>query len=164
MFERIVTALEAVVLGLCAGALAGFAFVFAPLAFRAVPRLDTFATLVGAVVRALGTFGAACGAVALVAALLRARNPAARPLALARAGLVGAALLAGSYETTAVVPRMESIAAQIGGPIDSVDRSDPRRRAYDGAHELSTRVYGTAFLCVVGALALAAFGRPVREG
>jgi hypothetical protein len=140
MFERIVTALEAVVLGLWAGALAGFAFVFAPLAFRAVPRLDTYATLVGSVVRALGTFGAVCGALAIAAALLRARYPAARPLALVRAGLAAAALFAASYETMAVVPRMEAVAAQIGGPIDSVDRTDPRRQAYDGVHELSTRV------------------------
>ena len=159
MLERSLTALEVAVLGLWAGAMAGFAFVFAPVAIKIVPRMDTFATLIAAVIRALGPFGIVCGSVAIVAAALRAASAPGRNLALARIALVAIGLAASAYETSAVIPRMEATAATIPGPIDSVPKNDPRRVAYDREHTASTRVYGAAFLCVLGALGLAAFGR-----
>ncbi len=159
MFERFLTALEAAVLALWAGAMAGFAFVFAPIAIRVVPRMDTFAALIAAVIRGLGSFGMACGAVAIAAALVRAVCPAARGLALARIALVAVGLAASSYETTTIIPRMEATASQIPGPIDSVPKDDPRRAAYDAEHKSSSRVYGLAFLCVLAAVTLAPFGR-----
>ncbi len=159
MLERILTALEVTVLGLWAGAMAGFAFIFAPVAFRTVPRLDTFATLVASVIRGIGSFGTLCGGIAIVAAIVRAKAPEARATAFVRIALVGIALGANAYEVKAIIPRMEATAAQIPGTLDSVDRSDPRRAAYAAQHRSSSRVYGAAFLCVVGAVALAAFGR-----
>ncbi|MBD5654675.1 MAG: DUF4149 domain-containing protein [Candidatus Eremiobacteraeota bacterium] len=159
MVERIVTAIEAAVLGLWAGAMAGFAFVFAPVAFRAVTRMDTFATLIANAIRGVGSFGAVCGAVAIVAALIRSTAPKARPLAVARIALVAVAFAASRYETAAIIPRMEATAAQIAGPIDSVPKSDPRRIAYGEQHQASSRVYGAAFLCVLAALVLVPFGR-----
>jgi len=56
MIERILIGLETAVLGVWAGSMAGFAFIFAPLAIKAVPRMDTFAALVA------GTLPAAYGA------------------------------------------------------------------------------------------------------
>jgi hypothetical protein len=159
MVERALTALEVAVLGLWAGALAGFAFVYAPLAIRIVPDMTVFANLVGATIRGLGTFGTACGALAAGASLLRARDSSARPVAAARIALVAIALAASAYEAKAIVPGMEATAARIPGPIDSVPKDDPRRAAYDAQHDVSTRVYGSAFLCVVAAAVLAAFGR-----
>ncbi len=159
MIERILIALETAVLGLWAGSMAGFAFIFAPLAIKAVPRMDTFAALVASVIRALGSFGAVCGAVAIVAALIRSAVPEARRLSLVRVGLVAVALGGSAYESSAIVPRMEATAAQIPGAIDSVPKDDPRRVAYGVEHQASTRIYGTAFVCVLTALALAAFGR-----
>ena len=164
MLERCLTALEVTVLGLWAGAMAGFAFVFAPVAIRIVPRMDTFASLIAGVIRALGPFGIACGSIAIAAAALRAPAASGRNLALARIALVAIGLAASAYETQAVIPRMEATAATIAGPIDSVAKSDPRRVAYDQEHTASTRVYGAAFLCVLGALGLAAFGRKRPEG
>ena len=159
MFERVFTALETAVLALWAGAMAGFAFVFAPIAIRIVPRMDTFAALIAAVIRGLGSFGAVCGGLAIAAALVRALAPATRGLALARIVLVAIGLAASSYETTTIIPRMETTARQIPGPIDSVPKDDPRRTAYDAEHKSSSRVYGMAFLCVLAAVALAPFGR-----
>jgi hypothetical protein len=164
MLERCLTALEVAVLGLWAGAMAGFAFVFAPVAIKIVPRMDTFAALIASVIRALGPFGVACGSLAIVAATIRATAASGRKLALARIVLVIVGLGASAYETRAVIPRMEATGATIAGPIDSVPKSDPRRVAYDREHTTSTRVYGTAFLCVLGALGLAAFGRKRPEG
>ena len=159
MFERIVTAVEAAVLALWAGAMAGFAFVFAPIAIRIVPEMGTFATLIGAFIRGLSSFGSACGAIAIVASLVRSVAPEARKLALGRIALVAVGLVASAYETQAIVPRMEATAAQIPGAIDSVPKDDPRRAAYDEEHHQSTRVYGLAFLCVLAAVVLVPFGR-----
>ena len=159
MFERIVTAVEAAVLALWAGAMAGFAFVFAPIAIRIVPEMGTFATLIGAFIRGLSSFGSACGAIAIVASLVRSVAPEARKLALGRIALVAVGLVASAYETQAIIPRMEATAAQIPGAIDSVPRDDPRRAAYDEEHHQSTRVYGLAFLCVLAAVVLVPFGR-----
>ncbi len=159
MIERILIAAETVALGLWAGAMACFAFIVAPIAFRTMPGMELFAALTGAVIRGVGNFGSACGAVAIVAGLLRTTDRSARPLAFARALLVAVALAASSYQTYAILPRMNATAAQIPGPIDSVPKTDPRRMAYAEQHKASTRVYGTAFLCVVAALALVGFGR-----
>jgi len=159
MMERIVTAVETAVLGLWAGAMAGFAFVFAPAAFRAVSAMDTFASLIASAIRGVGSLGAVCGGVAVLAALLRAREPRARGFAIARIALVAVAFAASTYETTVIIPRMEATAAQIPGPLDSVPKEDPRRAAYDEQHQASSRVYGAAFLCVLVALSLAPFGR-----
>ena len=159
MIERIVTGIEATVLGLWAGAMAGFAFLFAPIAFREVTQMNSFATLIANTIRGVGSFGNACGGIAVLAALVRSTAPEARKLAFVRIGLVGVAFAASAYETTTIIPRMEATAAQIPGAIDSVPKSDPRRAAYDEQHAASSRVYGSAFLCVLAALALVAFGR-----
>ncbi len=163
MLERIATALEVLALGLWAGAMACFAFIAAPTAFRTIGSMATFSEFVGATIRGVGTLGLWCGAIALAAAFVRARDPNARGLAFLRGGLVVVALAASAYEARAVVPNMDAIAASIGGPIDSVPKTDARRIAYDEAHALSTRVYGAAFLCIVSATSLVAFGRARRE-
>ena len=159
MLERVSVAIETVCLGLWAGAMAAFAFIVAPIAFRTMPGMDLFAALTGAVIKGVGTFGSVCGGLAIVAGALRASAAPARKLGLLRVGLVAIALGASAYQTNAILPSMNAISAQIHGPIDSVPRADPRRAAYDGEHKASTRVYGTAFICVIGALALSAFGR-----
>ncbi|GAC1311520.1 MAG: hypothetical protein NVSMB21_21090 [Vulcanimicrobiaceae bacterium] len=151
--------LETTVLGLWAGAMACFAFIVAPIAFRILPGMELFGTLTGAVIRGVGSFGNVCGALAIAASLARATAPPARRLAVARIALVAVALGASAYQSGTIVPRMDATAATIPGPIDSVPKTDPRRAAYAAQHEASTRVYGTAFVCVVAALALAAFGR-----
>jgi hypothetical protein len=159
IIDRLFTAAEAAVLALWAGAMAGFAFLFAPAAFTYVPNMDTFSTLIGAVIRRVGSFGAVCGAIAIVASLGRSLAPESRKLAAARVALVGIGLVASGYESAVIIPRMEATAATIGGPIDSVEKSDPRRAAYDAEHKNSTRVYGAAFLCVLAAAILVPFGR-----
>ena len=159
MFERIVIAVEAGVLALWAGAMAGFAFVFAPIAIKIVPEMITFSALIGAFIRGLSSFGSVCGAVAIVASLVRATAPESRRLAIGRIALVAVGLTASAYETQAIIPRMEATAANIPGAIDSVPKDDPRRAAYDEQHHQSTRVYGVAFLCVLAAAVLVPFGR-----
>jgi hypothetical protein len=159
MVERTFTVVEAIFLALWIGALAGFALFFAPIAFRIVPDLDVFATLIAQVLRALTVFGYVCGALAIVGAAIRARNDAMRPLALARIGLVTVMLLASAFGANAVVPAMEATAKTFNGPLDSIPKTDPRRMEYDAEHRESTVVYGFVLLLGLGTVALAAVGR-----
>ncbi len=159
MIERVCSVVETTVLGVWAGAMAGFAFLFAPAAFRIVTNTDTFATLIAKSIGNVGTFGVGCGAAAIACALMRATRRTARTAAFVRIVLVSSALAAGAYETGSVIPRMQATAAQIPGPLDSVPKTDPRRTAYDAQHRTSSRVYGVALLCVLAAAAFSSFRR-----
>jgi hypothetical protein len=159
MVERTFTVVEALFLALWVGALAAFALFFAPIAFRIVPDLDVFATLIARVLGALTVFGYVCGALAIIAAAFRAREDASRPLALVRIGLIVVMLLASAFGANAIVPAMESTAKTFNGPIDSIPTTDPRRMEYDAQHRESTAVYGFVLLLGLGTVALAAVGR-----
>ena len=144
--DRILAAVEIPALGIWLGALCGFAFVFAPAAFRLVPDLGAFAALIAANLRALATIGAACGGVAIVVALLRSVSAADRTNDIARVVLIVIALALVAYETFAIVPTMVAI-------------TDVHGSAYHDLHGLSTKVYGAVVLLGFAALVLAA----VRE-
>ncbi len=159
MLERIAIVVESLALSLWTGAMAGFAFIFAPIAFRTIGNVTTFGAVTGNVLRTLSTFGTACGLVALAASFLRPWERETLRLRLLRGGLIVIAFGATSYERQSVLPKMEAAAALIPGAIDSVPKEDPRRVAYDAEHSNSTRVYGLAFLCVAAATVLVAFGR-----
>jgi hypothetical protein len=121
--------------------------------------LDVFATLIARVLRALTVFGYVCGTLAIVAAAVRARDDALRPLALARIGLLVVMLAASAFGANAIVPAMESTAKTFNGPIASIPETDPRRVEYDAQHRESTVVYGFVLLLGLGAVGLAAVGR-----
>jgi hypothetical protein len=150
MKQRIATAIEVLALGLWIGALAGFAFVFAPTAFTILPDLNTFAALIGATLRALTRLGYGLGAVALLAALARG--------ARLRALLLGAMLALSAYDAHVVMPAMEATLHTFTAPIAQTPKTDPRRVAYDAEHRWSSRVYGTVLL--LGLISLLAATQP----
>ncbi len=158
MSRRWFAVIEAVALALWIGALAGFAFVYAPIAFSVIGDLNLFATLAGRTVRALTLLGFVCGSIAIVAALLRARWASARSLAFARILLVALALALGAYDAYAIVPRMETTLRSVHGSLAAIPKSDPRRVAYDGLHAASSRVYGAALLLGLAAIVISAIG------
>ncbi len=145
-WDRAAGAIEVLALGLWLGALCGFAFVFAPIAFRIVTDLAQFAALTAGNLRALAIAGTICGAVAIVLALLRARSAADRTNDLSRALLVLLALGFVAYEMQVIVPAMAAI-------------PDLRSDAYRALHGRSTAIYGGAVLCVAVSLVLAAVRR-----
>lgn len=147
--DRVLAAIEVVALGVWAGALIGFAFVFAPIAFRIVAPLDVarFAALTAATIGTLTLWGYVLGAVAIVAALARAIDAADRVADAVRALIVAAAVGAATYEQRAIVPAMAAI-ADLGSP------------QYHALHQRSSAVYGAALLLVLVALVLAALRRP----
>ena len=146
--DRVLAAIEIPALGIWLGALAGFAFISAPLSFHALAPLDAwrFADLTAQTLGALTLWGYVLGAIAIVAMLLRAVAAGDRTWDLARAALVAVALGLATYEQRAVVPLMEALA-------------DPRDPAYHALHQRSTLVYGGVAILVLVTLVLAAARR-----
>ncbi|MFN2459675.1 MAG: DUF4149 domain-containing protein [Candidatus Velthaea sp.] len=146
--DRILAAVEIPALGLWVGSLCAFAFVFAPAAFRVVGGADVgrFGALIGATLGELTALGYACGAIAIITALVRSREAGDRTYDFARAALVLFALALIWYESASVVPAMTALA----------DVTSP---AYRALHQRSTTVYGLALLFDAVALVMAAARR-----
>lgn len=143
--DRVLAAIEIPALGIWAGALVGFAFVSAPLAFRTVAPLDVarFAALTAQTLAQLTIWGYVLGGIAIVVALLRSAYAGDRTWDFGRAALLVLALLLASYQQRAIVPAMGAI-ADVHGP------------EYAALHGRSTLVYGIVLLLALTALVLAA--------
>jgi Domain of unknown function (DUF4149) len=141
--DRILAAVEIPAIGLWLGALCGFAFIFAPAAFRLIPDTTQFASLTAANLRVLTYVGAACGILAIVVALVRSFDAADRTNDILRAALILIALLLVAYEAYAVVPAMTAI-------------TDVHSPEFAELHRRSTQVYGGVVVLALAALIMAA--------
>jgi hypothetical protein len=141
--DRILAAVEIPAIGLWLGALCGFAFIFAPAAFRLVPDVTQFASLIATNLRVLGDVGAICGGLAIVVALARSFDAADRTSDIVRAGLILIALLLVGYDTFAIVPAMAAI-------------TDVHSPDFAELHQHSTQIYGGVVVLVLAALVMAA--------
>jgi hypothetical protein len=141
--DRLLAAIEIPAIGLWLGALCGFAFLFAPNAFRLVPDVAQFASLTAANLRALALVAWACGGLAIVIALVRSRDASDRTNDIVRAGLIAIALGLVAYETFAIVPAMTAL-------------TDLHSAAFEDLHQQSSRVYSGVVLLALAALVLAA--------
>jgi hypothetical protein len=147
--DRVLAAIEIPALGIWLGALLGFAFVSAPLAFRLIAPLDLarFAALTAASVGQLTIWGYVLGGIALLAAVARAVDAADRRWDLARIVLLAVALGLIAWERQSVVPAMQAT-------------TDLRSPQYRALHMRSSEIYGGAALCALIALVLAAARAP----
>jgi len=143
--ERAFAVVEAVALGLWVGALAGFAFVFAPAAFDRLPDTAQFGALVGVVLARLNWLGYVCCAIALLSVFVRSREDASlgRGSAL-RALLIVAMLVIVVIEAQIVFPAVH----------------DATGLARNNLHSLSTGLYAAVMVLGVVALALSVLSRP----
>jgi hypothetical protein len=160
MIERTFTVIEALTLALWIGALAGFAFIFAPTAFHIVVNLDQFALLTATVLERLTWLAFICGGLAIVAAIVRARDEAERPLAVIRVLLLIVMLALAWIESAAVIPHMQAVASSFGTSLNAIPKTDPRMLRYDGLHRQSSLIYGALFLLGLVTIALSALARP----
>jgi len=153
--DRVLAAIEILALGTWLGALAGFAFVTAPLAYQLVAPISVsrFATLTAEALAALTLWGYVFGGIAFGVALVRSLDAASRRWDLVRVAVIAVALALATYEQRNIVPQMKTT------PIGSAH--------YRALHVESTRFYGGAMLAAALALALAAArrdpGRPFDE-
>jgi hypothetical protein len=146
--DRILAAIEIPALGIWVGALVGFAFASAPLAFRFVAPTDLphFAALIAATIDRLTMWGYVLGSIAILASLARSVTAGDRTWDAIRIALVVLALGLATYERRVVVPEMEAI----------TDFASPE---YHALHSRSSSVYGGVVLLDVIALILAASRR-----
>ena len=132
------------------GAALLFVAVVAPAAFAALPTRTLAGALVGGVLPSLFGAGIVVGIGLATAGMLSRRGR------IVTAGTVGGLLVTVSCAAAqfVVAPRIERARVSIGGPIESVPPSDPRRVAFGRLHGASVAWLGVA---VVGA-AIAAAG------
>ena len=126
-----------------------FAAVVAPAAFAVLPSRTLAGALVGKV---LPTVFVAGMAIAVVAAVLD-RGTAGRASRVRRVAL---AVLAISCAVAQFVvgPRIERIRGEIGGPVEQLAPSDPRRTAFGRLHAISVAWLGLAMLSGATAVVL----------
>jgi hypothetical protein len=126
--------------------------VVAPAAFAVLPTRTLAGALVGRVLPPLFWSGAAVGVVAAVMAWRAQRVPA-----LVAALVIVAATLAAQL---IVAPRIESVRASIGGPVDTLAPDDARRLAFGKLHGASVALLGVAAIAASVTLLLTARAAP----
>jgi hypothetical protein len=140
------TALASIVLlAAWLGAAVLVALVVAPAAFAVLPSRTLAGALVGRVLPVVFWSGMAVGAA--VAALRWSM-----PDRLWRTGAALALVAACAAAQLVVAPRIERVRAQIGGAVDALDPSDPRRQAFGRLHAMSVAWMGVGGLAALVAL------------
>jgi len=137
VFRTLLVITRALAMALWVGAMAGFAFIVAPIAFHSMGPTPAFAAMIAEMLRTLTLFGALLASVAIAATIfLGVRNRDA----LLFAGMVLTMWLLTLYERSAIIPQMERTALQTP--------------AYEALHRASSEVYGLVLLLGVAAIAL----------
>jgi hypothetical protein len=121
--------------------------VVAPAAFAVLPSRTLAGALVGRVLPALFWSGIAVG---LAVAALTGGMPQRIGRTVAALALAGACAAA----QLVVAPRIQRLREQIGGALDALDPSDPRRQAFGRLHGLSVAWLGLGVLAALLALIL----------
>jgi ABC-type transport system involved in multi-copper enzyme maturation permease subunit len=133
--------LRLLALGLWVGAMIGFAFIFAPIAFATIGPTPAFAATIARVVGAVTVFGYACALIAVLASVALFGSQSRRSIAIVTLVVIMSAL--GLYETHAIVPLMQSTPLQTP--------------AYDALHRRSSAVYSAILLCGLAAFVMSAW-------
>lgn len=123
------------------------AAVVAPAAFAVLPTRTLAGALVGRVLPVVFWSGMVVG---LAVAVLGWSLPDRLWRTSAALGLVVACAAA----QLAVAPRIERVRAQIGGAVDALDPSDPRRQAFGRLHGMSVAWMGVGGVAALLALVL----------
>lgn len=137
MLFNILSVVRIVLLGLWVGAMAGFAFLFAPTAFAHIGPTPAFASTIAASVRAIALAGYVLGGFAIAITLLL-REPGRHKLFLVLSVVV--AFLCTIIETQAIVPKMDTT------PLLSA--------AYESLHRMSSGVYSAVLVFALLAFVL----------
>jgi hypothetical protein len=159
--ERLTAAcavIETLALAIWVGTMAGFAFLFAPIAYHTIGNLNLFATLIGTTLRSISYLGFISGGIALAASSVLMQNRLTRVRQLCIVGM----LLATAFELCSILPQMEHALAAMNMPIAQLPITAPERVAYNLLHKRSSAVYGTALLLGLVSLGIAATDQRFR--
>jgi hypothetical protein len=136
-----------VLLALWLGAALIVAAVVAPAAFDVLPTRTLAGALVGRVLPVLFWSGAAVGVLVL---WLGWRLPSPASRAVAALVLIASSLVA----QLVIAPRIERVRAEIGGPLEALDPSNPLRQAFGRLHGMSVACLGAGGLAALIVLVL----------
>jgi ABC-type sugar transport system substrate-binding protein len=123
------------------------ALAVAPAAFAVLPTRSLAGALVGRVLPVVFWSGMVVG---LVVAAMGWSMPNRAWRTSAALGLVAACAAA----QLVVAPRIEQVRAQIGGAVDALDPSDPRRQAFGRLHAMSVAWMGVGGIAALVALVI----------
>jgi uncharacterized membrane protein len=125
------------------------AAVVAPAAFAVLPTRTLAGALVGRVLPVIFWSGIALG---VIIALLGSR------MGLGRFGLASSVLLALASAAAQLIvsPRIEALRSSIGGAVDALDATDPRRMAFGRMHGISVLLMGIGMIAAAVALVVLA--------
>jgi hypothetical protein len=123
------------------------ALAVAPAAFAVLPTRTLAGALVGRVLPVVFWSGMVVGIVVAVLGW-------SMPHRLWRTGAALSLVVACAAAQLVVAPRIERVRAQIGGAVDALDPSDPRRQAFGRLHALSVAWMGVGGLAALVALLL----------
>lgn len=123
------------------------AAVVAPAAFSVLPTRTLAGALVGRVLPVVFWSGMLIGVVTAAAAWTLSARAWPTGAAIALVAACAAALLV-------IAPRIERVRRAIGGAVDALDPSDPRRQAFGRLHGLSVLCLGVGGLAALLAIIL----------
>jgi len=142
-----VSALSVVLLSAWLGAAILVATVVAPAAFKVLPTRTLAGAVVGQVLPVIFISGLI---VAAIVTLVNVRAPQER--SWLASGLLALMLLGCVVAQFIIAPRIEVARAAIGGPVESIDASDPRRVQFGKLHAFSVLWMGVAMVGAGGAI------------
>ena len=141
------SALSVVLLSAWLGAAILVATVVAPAAFKVLPTRTLAGAVVGQVLPVIFISGLI---VAAIVTLVNVRAPQER--SWLASGLLALMLLGCVVAQFIIAPRIEVARAAIGGPVESIDASDPRRVQFGKLHAFSVLWMGVAMVGAGGAI------------
>lgn len=128
-------------LGLWLGALASFAFIFAPIAFAHVGPTPAFASTIAVSLGALVRTGDWCGI--LAAAITVFTRIERRRIAAVIVGCIAVAIILGFVETQSIIPAMQATL--------------PQSPTFAQLHQRSSALYGVITLAVLFAFGVSSY-------
>jgi hypothetical protein len=135
-------ALEVVMLSAWLGAAILVAAVVAPAAFRVLPTRTLAGALVGQVLPVIFISGLMIAAAASLLEV-RASDGTSHWMGKAALGLVIVACIIAQF---VIGPKIEAVRVAIGGPVDALDASDPRRLQFGRLHAFSVLWMGVGMI------------------
>jgi hypothetical protein len=141
-------AITVILLSAWLGAAILVAAVVAPAAFKVLPTRTLAGAVVGQVLPVIFVSGLI---VAAIVTLANVRGPRGQGHWLTT-GLLAAMMIGCVVAQFVIAPRIEVARAAIGGPVESIDASDPRRVQFGKLHAFSVLWMGVAMVGAGGAI------------
>jgi len=147
--------IEIIAITIWVGGMAALAFIAAPAIFQSEPSREKAGRTFGLILKRFQFVAYACGVLLLVAAAMRWAGSFDHNLSASEMTryVIGVLMFGLSlYSGLVITPKLDEVREKMPGGIDHTPKSDPRRKAFNNLHRVSTTLM--AFNLLLG-LALA---------